>query len=53
MLHTYTNTCRNKDGICIPNSTTDLWTVDDVGLLDFLQCDQRVSSSDTLHQDLI
>ena len=26
---------QNKGGICIPNSTTELWTVDDVDLLDF------------------
>ena len=48
--------CRNKGGIsCIPNSTTEVWTVVDVGLLiDIsIQLDQHVSSNDTLHQDLI
>ena len=43
----------NKCGICIPNSTTEVWTVDDVDLFNFVkvQRDQHVSSSDTLHQD--
>ena len=46
--------CRNKGSICIPNSTTEVWTVDDVDFLYFVkvQRDQHVSSSDTLHQDL-
>ena len=46
---------RNKGGNCIPNSTTEVWTVDDVDLLNFVkvQRDQHVLSSDTLHQDLI
>ena len=42
---------RNKGGICIPNSTTEVWTVDDVDLLNVVkvQLDQHVLSSDTLH----
>ena len=40
----------NKGGICIPNSTTEVWTVDDVDLLNVVkvQLDQHVLSSDTL-----
>ena len=46
--------CRNKGSICIPNSTTEVWTVVDLDLLiDIsIQLDQHVSSNDTLHQDL-
>ena len=34
---------------------TEVWTVDDVDLLNFdkVQRDQHVSSSDSLHQDVI
>ena len=41
---------KNKGGVCIPNSTTEVWTVIDVDLLlgVRLQLDQHVLSSNTL-----
>ena len=47
--------CIHKCGICVPNSTTEVWMVDDVDVSNFvkIQLDQHVSSSDPLHQDLI
>ena len=41
--------------MCIPNSTTDVWTVVDVYLLTdiSIQLDQHVLSNDIFHQDLI
>ena len=55
VVNIYSQKVRNKVGICIPNSTTEVWTVVDVDLLiDIsIQLDQHVSSNDTLHQDLI
>ena len=45
----------NKGGVCIPNSTTEVWTVVDINLLvDIsMQLDQHVLSNDTLHHYLI